>query len=92
MDETVEEYKEAKREAKALEKVLTQEQIKTEKLQEKVDAGEKDLLDLRDAFNQYKKDLEEMNSAHDAKMKDLEEVRQKANEDIKRISIELTQA
>jgi hypothetical protein len=42
-------------------------------------------------FNKYKQDLDRMNNAHDQKLNELHQIRQKANEQIKHLSMELGQ-
>lgn len=47
---------------------------------------------MDETFKKYKGELDNMNWAHDQKLKELESIRVKSNEEIKRLSMELSQA
>lgn len=75
-----------------LQKELEREQILTESLQREVDTNDNEFNTLENTFKKHKGDLDQMNWEHDQKLKELETIRCRANEDIKRLSNELSQA
>lgn len=71
-------------------KELEKEKLITGSLQHEVDINTNDLNVLQETFRKHKGDLDEMNYQHDMKLKELEEIRVRANEEIKKISVELS--
>ena len=72
-----------------LEKELERERIFSEGLLKEKANNQRQIEELSDQFRKYKKDLDAMNEAHDARLNELHQIRQKANEEIKQLSIEL---
>jgi chromosome segregation ATPase len=76
---------------RVLEKELERERIISEGLQKQKNNNQRQLDELSAEFHTYKKELDTMNEDHDQKLNELHQIRQKANEEIKHLSIELGQ-
>ena len=74
-----------------LEKELERERIISEGLEKQKSSNQRQLEEFSKEFNKYKHDLDRMNNAHDQKLNELHQIRQKANEQIKHLSMELGQ-
>lgn len=84
--------KDSEQEVNKLKAELEREKNLSDTLQREVDINSKELEGLDANFKKLKADLDNMNFAHDSKLKELEGIRGKANEEIKRLSLELSQA
>ncbi|CDW75938.1 UNKNOWN [Stylonychia lemnae] len=68
---------------------LEKERMITDSLQHEVNVNDQELQGLQETFQKHKTDLDEMNWQHDQKLKELEQIRIRANEEIKKLSVEL---
>ena len=92
LKEAERDLQETQREVDKVKKELEKERMVTESLQHQVDLNNNELGLLQEQFRKHKQDLDEMNYSHDQKLKELEQIRVRANEEIKKISVELGMA
>ncbi len=92
IEESEKDMKESEAEVEKLRLELEKEKIITESLQRETDTSQLEFDTLEKTFKKYKLDLDNMNWQHDSKLKELETIRQRANQEIKKLSVDLSQA
>lgn len=92
IDDSAKDLKDTEAELERLQLEFGKETILSDTLQREVDINQSDLNVLETQFKKYKSELDDMHWQHDEKLKELELIRQRANEEIKRLTLELSQA
>ena len=89
MEESEQDLIQTQSEVEKLKVLLEKEQILSENLELEVNMNNEEVQRLDEEFRKYKGDLDKMNQEYESKLRELEGIRQRANEDIRRLSTEL---